>query len=181
LEVEQKLVYEQTIEGLFQRGLKERLSPRLLLRLKEAGLDLRARLLPAYPFDDWCRFVQIAAEELYPSLSQEEAYLALGEAVVKGFGDTLLGPALFTVLRIVGPRRALQRTAKNFRSGNNYTEARLVEKGESHFELWMNEAGPIHHLTRGILTAGLLATGAKQPTVRVASFDDASVTYEIRW
>jgi uncharacterized protein (TIGR02265 family) len=176
-----RLVYEQTIDGLFLRGLKDRMTPALKAKLMAVGLDLDRKLPPAHTFEEWCRFVDTAARELYPELPTEDGYAQLGESVIDGFKDTFLGPALVGMLRVLGPRRALERAQRNFRNGNNYTEATLVELGPSRFELTMNEAGPIRDLTRGILLAGVRIAGAAGAVVLVKRFDAASVVYEVTW
>lgn len=176
----EKFVFEQTIEGLFVRGLGPRLTPQLKQRLRIEGLDLDAPLHPAYSFEKWCRFVALANEELHGG-AIEAGYQALGERVVDGFKDSLLGGAVFAVLKVIGPKRALHRLKQNFRAGNNYSEGTVSEVGPNHFEVWMNECGDIRHLTSGILLAGVRAAGAKDPRVAVKSFDDTGVTYSVTW
>ena len=177
----ERLVYEQTMEGLFLRGLAGRVPPGLKERLREVGLNLDRRLLPAYPFELWCTCVRLAAEALHPEETAEGAYHLLGERMVDGYRETLMGRAQFSVLQLLGPRRVLLRTQQSFRSGNNYTEARLSTLAPNALEVWMNEAGPTRYLVRGALLAGLRASGALDPQVVVAGFTPEDVTYRVHW
>src|SRR5215217_9517353 len=154
------LIFEQTLEALYLRGLQGQISASCKARLRQAGLDLDQKLRPAYPFNAWMAFLRITAEELYPELSVDEGCRKLGQAHIAGYRDTMLGRAVLSLLRVLGPRRALARATQNFRSGNNYTESKLVEVTPTQFELWMNEVGDYPDFTAGIIHAGLRVAGA---------------------
>jgi uncharacterized protein (TIGR02265 family) len=177
----EKLVFEHTLEGLFMRGLMGRVSPMLRERLKEVGVDLDRKLQPAYGFDTWCSAVRVAARELHPDVPDDVGYGLLGERMVDGYKETVLGRAALGVIQLMGPRRGVSRTRQIFRSANNYTETRLEDVSPMEVDLWMNEAGPIRYFTRGALQAGLRVTGARQPEVVVRGFTDDSVTYRLTW
>jgi uncharacterized protein (TIGR02265 family) len=175
------LVYEQTVEGLFIRALGNRLTPECRARLSQAGLDVTRKLKPAYPFQSWMTFIRIAAEELYPGMPLAEATFKLGEAHLEGFRETMLGRAVISLLRVIGPKRALLRATQNFRAGNNYTESRVTELGPHQFELWMNEVGEFPEFTAGIIYAGVRLAGAQEPRVEPTSYDGHACTYRITW
>lgn len=122
------MVFDQTLEGLFVRGLEGRVTPTLRLSLK-----------------------------------------------------AMMGRALFSVLQLLGPRRVLDRVQQSFRSGNNYTEVRILERAPAHLELWMNEAGPTRYLVQGAILAGMRGCGVSQAKVRVLSFTAEDVTFEVEW
>jgi uncharacterized protein (TIGR02265 family) len=176
----ERVVFGQSFEGLFVRGLKGRLTPRLEQRLKEIGLDLK-RLATAYPLEVWTKSVELAAQELHRGVPRAEAYRLLGERVVEGFAETFLGNTLFSVLKLYGPTRAMHRTTRNFRSANNYTEARVTERKPGDFELWMNETGDTRWVTQGVLVAALRRLGATELTVDVTHFDEQGVTFDVKW
>jgi uncharacterized protein (TIGR02265 family) len=175
------LVFEQTLEALFLRGLQGRMNASCKTRLRQAGLDLDQKLRPAYPFNAWMAFLRIAAEELFPELGVDEGCRQLGKAHIAGYRDTMLGRAVLSLLRVLGPRRALARATQNFRSGNNYTESRLVERGPRSFELWMNEVGAYPGFTAGIIEAGLEVAGATQIHIETTEHDGHACTYRISW
>ncbi len=175
------LIFEQTIEALFLRALHGRLTPECKARLRQAGLDVDQKLRPAYAFDAWMTFLRITAEELYPQLPLEQGTWKLGEAYIEGFRETMLGRAVLSLLRVLGPRRTLMRATQNFRAGNNYTESKLRELGPSQFELWMNEVGPYPAFTEGIIHAGLRVAGAQDIAIEMSGYDGHACTYRINW
>jgi uncharacterized protein (TIGR02265 family) len=177
----EKLVFEHTVEGLFVRGLVGRVTPVLRERLRGVGVDLDRKLQPAYGFDTWCSAVQVTLRELHPDMPDDVGYGLLGERLVDGYRETVLGRAAFGVIQLLGPRRGVSRARQMFRSGNNYTETRLEDVSPTSVDLWMNEAGPIRYFTRGALLAGLRATGAVRPAVEVREFTDDHVTYRLSW
>ncbi|MFL5352707.1 DUF2378 family protein [Archangium sp.] len=175
------LVFEQTIEAVFVRALHGRLPPACKARLRQAGLNLDQKLRPAYPFDAWMTFLRITAEELYPGVPLEQGAFKIGEACIDGFRETMLGRAVLSLLRVLGPKRALMRATQNFRAGNNYTESRLKELGPRQFELWMNEVGSLPTFTSGILHAGLRTAGAENIRIEMKGYDGHGCTYCINW
>ncbi len=176
----EKLVFEQTIEGLFMRGLGPRVTPALKARLRTAGVNLDATLLPAYPFDVWMKSLEATAEELYAELPTDQAMFHVGERFIEGYRDTLLGRAVLGMVRVLGPHRALARARQSFRSGNNYTEATLTPIGPEASELWMNEVGPWPGFTAGIIHAALGAAGVV-PVVVPTQHDGHACTYRVTW
>ncbi len=179
--MQEKLVFDQTLDGLFIRGLESQVTPSLRLHLREVGVDLDRKLLPAYPFETWCSCVRVAARELYADAPEEQAYRALGERMVDGYRSTVMGRALFSVLQLLGPRRVLGRMQQSFRSGNNYTEVRMRELAPTHMELWVNEAGPTRYLVQGAILAGLRGCGVRGGRVEVHSFTPEDVTFHVLW
>jgi uncharacterized protein (TIGR02265 family) len=177
----ERLVYEHTMEGFFVRGLAGRVSPVLKERLRTVGLDLDRRLLPAYSFETWCSCVRLTAEALHPELPQTESYRMLGECMAEGFRQTLMGRAQFSVLQLLGPRRVMHRAQQSFRSGNNYTEARLRALTPASLEIWMNEPGLTRYVVQGALLVGLRASGAVAPRVEVVDFTPEDVTFHASW
>ena len=175
------LVYEQTVEGLFVRALGSRLTPECRARLTEAGLDVTRKLKPAYSFQSWMTFIRIAAEELYPGMPLPEATFKLGEAHVEGFRETMMGRAVISLLRVLGPKRTVLRATQNFRAGNNYTETRVTELAPHQFELWMNEVGDFPEFTAGIIHAGVRMSGAQELRVESLGYDGHACTYRITW
>lgn len=175
------LVFEQTIEALFVRALGGRLTPECRARLRQAGLDVNQKIKPAYPFESWMMFIRIAAEELFPGEPLPLATFKLGEAYVEGFRQTMLGRAVMSLLRVLGPRRTIARATQNFRAGNNYTETRITELGPCQFDVWMNEVGDFPEFTSGIMQAGLRMAGAKELRVEALDYDGHACTYRLTW
>lgn len=179
--VEEKVVFNHTIEAMFIRGLGAKLTPTSKNKLREVGVDLDKRLLPAYPFATWMKSLELAANDAFPSRPLPDAMFQMGELLIDGYRGTVMGTAVLAMIRVLGPKKTLKRTAQNFRSGNNYTEATLTELTPTCFELWMNEVGPFPSFTAGIMVAGLRAAGAEGIECTPHGHDGHSCTYRLSW
>jgi uncharacterized protein (TIGR02265 family) len=176
----EKVVFEQAIEGLFVRALGPRLTPDCKARLKVLGLDVDAKLLPAYSFDVWMKALEVVSSELYPTQPLPEAMFKVGSLLIAGYQETFLGRAVLGMIRVLGPRRMLMRATQNFRSANNYTESRVTDVDAKTVELWMNEVGPHPTFTAGIVYGALAATGVT-PSVVVKDHDGHACTFVCTW
>lgn len=180
--VAERLVFSQTVEGLFLRALKDQLTERLKDRLAtEAGVNLRAPLKPGYPMKSWDMAVAVAAEELHPGVETAAAFELLGAALTQGYFDTMIGSAMAAMLRLIGPPRAIRRIERSLRSGNNYSQTSLIELSPSHFEIPTNEVGRLRDNLRGVIRRGMEVAGAKNVRCKVLRFDDAGAVYDIEW
>jgi uncharacterized protein (TIGR02265 family) len=179
--MDEMLVFSQTFEGLYLRALGSEMSADCKQRLKEVGVDLEKPLLPAYAFDVWMKSIAVTAQALYPELPQTEARHLLGQKLVRGYDQTMIGRAMLSMLKILGPRRTLERAAHNFRTGNNFTVTRLSTLSDQAMELWMNEVGPYPEFSQGIVLAGILKSGAREPKVDIVGHDGHAATYRVTW
>ncbi|WP_224368566.1 DUF2378 family protein [Hyalangium versicolor] len=179
--MENRLVFDHTIEGLFVRGLGRQMTPRLKERLRQAGLDLDHRLMPAYPFPTWVECIGVAARELYPDRTEAEGWRLLGERLVEGYQETVLGNAMFAVLKALGPRRMLMRAQKSFRSGNNYSEIQVRDLGPTELEMWMNDTDLMVYFVQGVFLAAMYASGAPGSDVEIVHTDEKGTTYRLSW
>jgi uncharacterized protein (TIGR02265 family) len=177
----ERLVFDQTVEGLFVRGIGPRITPTLRQQLKQAGLDLDKRLMPAYPVEVWERCVGLAARSLHPEKTEAEAFRLLGERHIEGYSETMLGRAIFGVLRLMNPKRRLSRVRQNFRAGNNYQEARIIDLGPTEVDLWLNERGLLRHFKHGIVQGSARGAGDLNMRAVLRHFDDEGVTFRISW
>jgi uncharacterized protein (TIGR02265 family) len=178
----ERRVMDSVFEGLLQRALKKpELTPRLKRRLLDAGVDVDAKLKPIYPHAVWVSTCTAVAEELMPGVPLEQALRQLGQRVVMGYFDTMIGGAIRQVLKAIGTRRTLGRMTQNFSAANNYTRSELVDVGERHVRLWMNELAPMHFNLWGILERGLEVAGAKNIRVKLLELDAHGCSFDIEW
>ena len=176
------LVFDHTLQGLFSRAFPQGVPPALKTQLRAAGVDLDKTLLPAYPVETWARCVELSAPLLFPQERPEVAWSRLGERLIDGYKETMIGRAMFATLRLLGPRRMLQRSRKNFRSGNNYTEVEFTDVSPTQMDVWFNETHePLRHFTAGLVLAGLRVGGAEEPRVDVLHKDPRGVTLRASW
>ena len=132
---QQHRVYAAWFEGLFVRALGSRLTPVLIDELRAAGLDLERPLAPAYPAEVRQECLRLLREHLYPSLSDDQAYFALGRAAVDGFLQTFIGQSFGLVVRFLGPRALLKRAGPVMASASNYVTAQAREVGPFRWEV----------------------------------------------
>ena len=177
----EQVVFGQTVEGLIKRAIGTTMTPRLTERLKAVGLDVTAPIAAAYLRSVWQDVLRVCAEELYPNVPIDEAYFRLGCAATEGFQKTLMGKALFAMLGVLGPTRTLGRMKTNFRSASNYLETTLTPVDETTYELWVNETNGNPGYIRGVLYTGLVASGAKSPTVEPLRLEGRACTYRCHW
>ncbi|MCP3098239.1 TIGR02265 family protein [Myxococcus sp. K15C18031901] len=181
LPLEHRFVYAQVVEGLLEHGLNGRVSPRLKARLKEAGVDLGRPLLPTYPVLLWLRCLHIIVEETWPGLPPEQAFPRLAAAHVEGYGRTLIGRAVYGVMRLLGPRRLVLRLPQTLRATDNYTRVELTEKDPTTFEMWMNSALPCPGYSETLFESLLRVGGAESPRVLILTQDDGETRYLLTW
>lgn len=177
----ERMVHGQVLEGLYVKALAGRIDDKCVERLRAAGLDLAKPLKPFYSFDVWMDSIRIAAEGVFPEVPAVVARNRLGRALIGGYRETLAGRAILGVMRILGPARTLGQSARNFRAGNNYTEADVKEIAAKCYELWMNEVGPYPEFTSGIVEAGIEESGGKNVRVELKGYDGHAATYRITW
>ncbi len=177
----ERVVFGETFEALYHRALRGRLSPELIKQLRAAGIDVDRPFLAGYPLQVWMRGLDLLAPSLDPKLSFEEATWQIGEDFIFGFAQTVLGRAVFAVLRVVGPMRSLERMGRNFRNGNNYVTTRFTKLGPTAAEVWMNDVHGHPGFAGGAMRGGGKLVGAKNFTVQISATDGESCTYRITW
>lgn len=177
-----RVIFTPVIEGLYVRALKGRVSPGLKQQLRELGLDLDLPLPSAFPVVQWQKCLRVTAEALFPELPLDEALWQLGKLHVEGVGRTLLGRAMFALMRAQGPRRALQQLTRSFRATDNYSETRVTELGPGRYELWTNAVvGEVTAYTEGLFVALLTRAGAREVRATCIHTDAAGITHLLQW
>lgn len=172
-------VYEHTVEGLFFKALRERITPPLQARLKALGIDLSGKP-KSVPHAQWKDALRLAATELFDG-SEDERYRQLGNAVLLRHEETVMGKAVIAVMRLMGPTRVLKRINSTLGSGNNYIQANLAPTSLTSWEGTVNECNGNPYYIAGVVQQGLIITGAKDPRVLVSGFDGHSATFQISW
>jgi uncharacterized protein (TIGR02265 family) len=174
-----KLIFSQTFEGIF-RALGPRLDATLSARLNELGVDPARPLRPAYPlpvFRDVLRAVGAAA---HPGLDEEARDQQLGREFMEGYSQTMVGRAMVAMMKVIGPRRTLERLSRQFRTGNNFSETSLTELAATEFELWCNQVTVVGWYV-GLIERGLEMAGAQHPRAQLIRRDEAGATFRVTW
>ncbi len=173
---------ERVVFGTSMEGLWRALQPCTAAELaafSRAGVK-GERFDAAYPLDVYSAILDACAQSRYAGLDELERFTRVGRLFIDGYANTLVGQALLGLLRVLGPRRALERTTRNIRTANNYTEAT------------MESVSPVHHMVRvnyvartgfyrGILETMCARAGAREVQVRVVEERGESRVYEVKW
>ncbi len=177
----EEVVFGNTVDSLFRKGLGERLTPRCKERMREAGIDLDQELQAYYPREVYYACVRIAATEIFGDKDPESALYELGCAFMSGFEATLLGRALLSAVRMLGPWRMLKKMTQNFRSSNNYLMAESVKTGPGEVEITLNQVSGAPSYFEGVLAKSMKIAGAKAVEVERVEYDGTRCRFRVRW
>ncbi len=173
-------VYKESISNILS-AVEKRLSPKILERLKkDAGIE-PAALKPAYPLKTQDAMIKVLAEELYPGKHPDVATYELGTTLMARYSENVLGRAMFSVIRLLGPMRVLKRVPDFFKQGNIYVNVSLNVTGPSSYELDHNEVGRWPHFTRGSMASSGTVIGLKDHAVELLSYDGHRAKYRVSW
>jgi len=175
--VPEQVVFASSMEGMW-RALQPP-TPGEAEAFARAGIDGK-RFLPAYPLVQYTDLLDACGASRFGHLETLARFTEVGRLFMVGYEKTLVGQALIAVLRVLGPRRMLDRMTRNFRTANNYTEVTLEPVSPTQHVL------RITHVTRpglfiGLLEKGLTYAGAKQLSVMLLEHRDKVARFEIRW
>jgi uncharacterized protein (TIGR02265 family) len=176
----EKLWFSQSIEGLFVRGIGKDMTPELRAQLKALGIDV-ASIQPAYENDSVVKAIKLAAATLYPAAPEREALREMGKLFMRGFADTLMGAALVGLMKVIGPRRSLERMERNFRTGGNYVQSKFTSLGKGKAQVWFNDVTGIPDFYAGIIHRGGEFAGAKNMNVTFDSPAAEECTFTVTW
>ena len=185
------VVFSTAVEG-FGRSFRAKMSSALLAEAKSLGVDFD-HLLPAYPLQTWESLMQKVGDTLYRDVPPELRFRRMGRDFLNGYLETLLGKAILATAKLLGPRRTLERMARNFQTGTNYVAFETRALGDNHVEIatWMHEqfldewrGRPTVMLDyrHGILEQLLTTLGANGELVRTElDLQRQFARYDARW
>lgn len=150
-----------------------------LERVRALGIDFD-RLLPAYPVETWYAGIELAMSRFDPSLTPEQKQNHFGVRLVEVYGDTLVGKAMYAMMRLIGPERSIQRATRSFRTATNFLDTSYVVHGPRDWELTMNEV-IFPHRYPGFFEKALSVAGAKNVKVVLTGLTDTHASYRSRW
>lgn len=174
----EKVIFGNSMEGLW-RALEPHTAAEAEA-FRRAGVTGGKSFQPAYPLPAYLAILEACAQGRFAGQDPLEQYTQVGRLFFGGYERTLVGQALMAVMRVIGPRRTLERMTRNFRTANNFTEAEAEALAANHHRLVMK------HVTypgfyRGILLSGIERAGARAPAVEFLGREGHVATYEVRW
>lgn len=150
-----------------------------LERVRALGIDFD-KLLPAYPVETWYAGIELAMSRFDSSLTPEQKQNHFGVRLVEVYGDTLVGKAMYAMMRIIGPERSIQRATRSFRTATNFLDTSYVVHGPRDWELTMNEV-VFPHRYPGFFEKALSVAGAKNVKVELTGLTGTHASYRSRW
>ncbi|MGV3622144.1 MAG: DUF2378 family protein [Archangium sp.] len=188
------VVFAAAFDGIV-RAFSARLTPELHAKTRALGVDLEHRQV-AYPVDVFLPVFLLLAEALVPGdeASRPDRLRRFGREVTRAFAQTAIGAATFTMARVVGVRRALQRAGRNIRTTGNYleaegvvvdtTEVHLVTRVMPEFHRFVKPDWSVTELYRvGIIEGFLAELGVRDARVDIHSREPGGlgIVYRITW
>ncbi|WP_338867617.1 DUF2378 family protein [Myxococcus stipitatus] len=178
---QERVIFGNTVDSLYLKTLDKDLSYELRNELRELGMDLDGPLQAAYPHSVWVRCLDTVGRALYPQKPLAEARRLLARRMIEGYAQTVMGAAVLTLARVLGPMRSLGRMTHNFRSGNNFTETRVTVVSPTTAELWFNEPEATEGFVEGVLEEGMHRIGVRGLSISRTRHDAESCTYRLEW
>ena len=175
----EQIVFSQTFEAL-ARAVSPDLSELAKAKFRAAGIDYDRPLQTAYTYDVWMKAMVVGATLLSPDAPHEQQYYNVGLRLVTSYGETVIGRALLALLRLIGPKRTLERMTRNLRSANSFTTAtvEMLPDGQATVTVWpVFEPG----FFRGLFTGALTAAGGKDVSIETLSIVERKAVYAISW
>jgi uncharacterized protein (TIGR02265 family) len=179
METSERLVFGHSMAALLDRCAKG-LSSEHWAALRALGVE-RERRLPAYEYERWCRVVEYLAKAVHPELLAGDAEYELGRTFIEVYAETTVGRALFGLLKLLGVSRTIERLARSFRTGTNFTEVETRDKQKSQCSVWFNVVEQRGQFTHGILARGLQLVGGSGVEVELVRLEGGGATYSVRW
>lgn len=176
---EAALVFSQTVEGLL-RALGP-LDADTREKFRALGFD-PARLEPAYPVERYVALQRLAVERFAGDVPFSLGIETLGRRFVDGYGETLIGRAVLASLKLLGPRRTLERLTRTLSTGTSFFATKLTETSPGVWQLWLNRVTyPGWYV--GLIRRGLELAGAHDIDLKVLHHEGPGLglTLEVRW
>ncbi|MFT3713897.1 MAG: DUF2378 family protein [Archangium sp.] len=174
----ERVVFGHSMEGLF-RALQPH-TPQERAAFLKAGVDGVKKFSAAYPLQQYVDVQNACAASRFAHLPEDERYFEIGRLFMGGYEKTLLGNAMLAMLKLIGPRRALDRLTRSMRTANNFSEGTFTSLAPNHHVITINYTlRPGFY--RGILFASLERAGAKDLRISAVSTKDLVTTYDVTW
>ena len=174
--------FQNSIEGLYVRGLGKLLGPAEKAALARVGLRVD-QLQPAYSEATVLAALRVVGPVVLPNGTWEQQLHRLGVLTVVGYVDTVLGRALAGMLRVVGPERGIGWLDRNMRSLTNYLNVRVlsVSRGERTADIEVAPVGELAHFLVGIFdgSGSLQSDGGARATL--VSHDGERCIVRLKW
>jgi uncharacterized protein (TIGR02265 family) len=175
---QEKMVFSNAIDLLFNVAHKKQLNAEIETCLLQLGINLK-KPLPAYTLTVFVNAIEKSGPLLYPGSDVSSAARKMGAAIVNHADSNLIGKAVMSMAKLVGPRRIIPKLKNSWRAANNYTEVEVKELSEKEFLITFNEPGTMQWYSLGSLEAGFTLIAGKDAKVTIDSATPVSATYRL--
>ncbi|MGV3620817.1 MAG: DUF2378 family protein [Archangium sp.] len=133
-----------------------------------------------YELVHWLELVDACAASRFAELPEHGRHAAVGRLFMSGFAETTPGSAVLSLMRVIGPERAMRRMSRDVKEASD-VESVEVEPLPPH-----GARLRLSHVSRpgfylGVLEAVLIAADAVYPHVQISAQDGSAVTFDVRW
>ncbi len=175
------VIYRHTVEAFVQRVLLRRglLSLEFDRELKALGFD--ASRPTEVTLDMWETLMRRSAKRLSPQKTEADALNDLGREQLRGYTEGLVGRALSTLLRLIGPRRTMLRMMENYRTADSVTEVKSTELSPTAIELEFSSDFNMPTYVSGLMEETLVMLRAKDPKVEFKKQATGSTVFSVSW
>lgn len=133
-----------------------------------------------YELAHWLELVDASANSRFAELPELERHAAVGRYFMNGFAETSAGVAVMSLLRVVGPERAMRRMTRTLREATDVLNVEVEPLPPNGLRLTFNEASRPGFFV-GVLEAALIAADAVYPVVNISSRIGRAATFDVRW
>lgn len=177
---EPRVVFSAGFDSLFSKEVRARVTPALEAELLALGVNLKKPFQAGYPVEVWAGTVKACAKHLFPEARGNHGFFELGRLTMRGFRETLIGAAIFGVMRLIGPARTLERSARTYASASNYTKVTLNRLSDNAYEMGLNEAHTPPEYDMGVIDQALELLGVR-PSVKLISANPDGFLMHVSW
>jgi uncharacterized protein (TIGR02265 family) len=142
---------DNAVESMWLKGHKRHLTPQLKDQLRTLGIDLDRPLKPRYPNEVLHSGTRLLRKTVYAHLPDDAvAYRAIGEAVIDGFFDTVIGKAMASVFKLIGFKKVIARLPSTLARGNDHVKASIQWSGANEAVLTVSDTEPHPAINAGV-------------------------------
>ncbi len=145
-----------TMDGSVFEGLARQLKPTGAFadELKQAGFDPE-RLEAKYDEAVFARTIEVAARHVFPEVLLEVAHTKLGNALIDGYFETILGRVTGALMPVLGVGGALKRVQRLWTIAHHAMRITAENDGPNTWAISFSNAVMTSDLVAGILQAAL--------------------------
>lgn len=142
---------DSAVESMWLKAHRKHLTPQLKGELRGFGIDLDRPLKPQYENEVLHQGTRMLRRTVYGHIADDAAaYRAIGEAVIDGFFDTVIGKAMANVFKLIGFRKVVERLPQTLQRGNNHVKATIRWTGQNEAVLEVNDTQPHPAINVGV-------------------------------